>query len=234
MPQSRRHSEQEATLGDAWRLSAGQAAALGKQSKPLAVRRGEIIARRGVPLPGVFFLSSGTVKLSLRGPDEEERVLRIVAAGDCFGEPTALLGKPCLYDAYALTDVKLTVVPTSAVFTLLEHDRRFARILALALAERSFGILAEFAAATTQRGAQRLAGYLDSLARQNGSRASSVQLPVSKTVVAALLGMKKETLSRLLRQFVTEGVIGVSRREIAILDRQRLSAAAREREARPG
>jgi CRP/FNR family transcriptional regulator, dissimilatory nitrate respiration regulator len=228
MRQSRRLGDQGADLARAWHLSSAQAAALGRHAKPLAVRRGELIAHRGAPLPGVFFLSAGTVKLSLRGPEGEERVLRVVAAGDCFGEPTALLGNPCLYDAYALSDAKLVVVPTNAVFSLLEHDRRFARSLVLALAERSFGILAEFAAATTQRGAQRLAGYIDSLARQNGSRAASVQLPVSKTVVAALLGMKKETLSRLLRQFSSDGIIGVVRRDIAILDAQRLSAAARQ------
>jgi CRP/FNR family transcriptional regulator, dissimilatory nitrate respiration regulator len=228
MPQSRRSSAQGCDLASAWNLSAAQAAALAKHSKALTLSRGELIAQRGTPLPGVFFLSSGTVKLSLRGPDGEERALRVVSAGDCFGEPTALIGKPCLYDAYALTDVKLVVVPTSSIFALIDHDARFARAMVLALSRRSFGILAEFAAATTQRGAQRLAGYLESLARANGTRSSSVHLPVSKTVVAALLGMKKETLSRLLRQFVTDGMIGVSRREIAILDRQRLSAAARQ------
>jgi len=53
-----------------------------------------------------------------------------------------------------------------------------------------------------------------------------VQLPVSKTVVAALLGMKKETLSRLFRQFSSDGLIGMTRREIAILDPQRLAACA--------
>ncbi len=209
-------------------MSMAQASALGRHSKIISPRRGELIAPRGVPLPGVFYLSSGTVKLSLRGPEEEERVLRIVAAGDCFGEPTALIHKPCLYDAFALTDAKLVVVPTKAVLGLLDHDRRFARALALALAQRSFAILAEFSAATTQRGAQRLAGYLESLERRNGSRGPTVQLPVSKTVVAALLGMKKETLSRLLRQFTSEGMIGMTRREIAILDPGRLSATAGE------
>jgi len=92
----------------------------------------------------------------------------------------------------------------------------------LALSLRSYTVLSEFSAATTQRGAQRLAGYLESLQRKNGT----VQLPVSKTVVAALLGMKKETLSRLFRQFSSDGLIGMTRREIAILDPQRLSACA--------
>ena len=46
---------------------------------------------------------------------------------------------------------------------------------------------------------------------------------MSKTLVAARLGMKKETLSRLLRRLAADGLIEVSRREIAILDRAALT-----------
>lgn len=221
MGQTRRVAADTAGLAGLWGMPAPLAAKLERASSAGSARRGDLIARHRAPLPGVFSLQAGTVKLSLRGADGEERVLRIVAAPDCFGEPTALLGKPCQYDAFALTDVKFCVIPSSAIFALADQDRRFARRLLLALAERSYGILAELAAATTQRGAQRLAGYLESLARQNGS-GTTVQLPVSKTVVAALLGMKKETLSRLLHQFAVDGIIAVERREIAILDRERL------------
>jgi len=205
-------------------MSAAQAAALARHAKALHARRGEIIAHRAAPLPGVFALDSGTVKLSLRGAEGEERVLRVVCAGDSFGEPTALLGKPCQYDAYALTDVRYAVIPANAIFALVEADKRFARRVVTALAERSFIILHEYAAATTQRGAQRLASYLASLAREQGN--ASVQLPVSKTVVAALLGMKKETLSRLLHQFAADGIISVARREIAIVDARKLGDTA--------
>ncbi|HET7670761.1 MAG TPA: Crp/Fnr family transcriptional regulator [Burkholderiales bacterium] len=228
MGQTRRVAGDTAGLAGLWGMPAPLAAKLERASTANSARRGDLIARHRAPLPGVFALQAGTVKLSLRGPDGEERVLRIVAAPDCFGEPTALLGKPCQYDAFALTDVKFCVIPSSAIFALADQDRRFAKRLLLALSERSYGILAELTAATTQRGAQRLAGYLESLARQNGS-STTVQLPVSKTVVAALLGMKKETLSRLLHQFVADGIICVERREIAILDRSRLSAVSTSR-----
>jgi CRP-like cAMP-binding protein len=53
------------------------------------------------------------------------------------------------------------------------------------------------------------------------------QLPAAKTVVAARLGVAKETLSRLLHQFAEEGLITVQRRSIRLLDRERLAAAAR-------
>ena len=212
----------QSTLDGLWGLSHAHAAALAPHCKTLSARRGEVIARQGMPLPGVMVLSVGTVKLSLRSAEDEERVLRIAGTGEAFGEPTAMLGKPCLYDAVALTDVKAVVIPVPTILSLVARDRRFARFIVLALSLRSYTVLSEFSAATTQRGAQRLAGYLESLQRKNGT----VQLPVSKTVVAALLGMKKETLSRLFRQFSSEGLIGMTRREIAILDPQRLSACA--------
>jgi Bacterial regulatory proteins, crp family. len=53
-----------------------------------------------------------------------------------------------------------------------------------------------------------------------------VHLPVSKSVVAARLGLHRETLSRLLRQFADDGLIAVSRRDIAILDPERLTEVA--------
>jgi Mn-dependent DtxR family transcriptional regulator len=54
----------------------------------------------------------------------------------------------------------------------------------------------------------------------------SVRLPVSKTLVAARLGVKKETLSRLLHQLAADGVIAVERRDVRILDAARLSSVA--------
>lgn len=71
--------------------------------------------------------------------------------------------------------------------------------------------------------AQRLARYLATLA---GTEAEA-HLPTSKTVIAARLGMKKETLSRLLRAFAERGVIDMTRRDIRILDRARLAELAR-------
>ena len=66
----------EASLVGLWGLSATQAAALTQHCKLVSARRGELIARRGAQLPGVFVVSSGTVKLSLRSAESEERVHR--------------------------------------------------------------------------------------------------------------------------------------------------------------
>jgi CRP-like cAMP-binding protein len=191
-----------------------QVAALARYSWVIPARRGELLARRAERLPGLFIVAYGLAKLTLRGHETGERVLRLVGAGQTFGEATALLGRAARYDALALADTKAVVVPSLSLLALMDADARFGRAFAQLLAERKLEMQGEVEAATLQRGTERLARYLTSLA----AGAGRAELPVSKTLVAAQLGMKKETLSRLLRQLAAEGVIEVARREISILD----------------
>lgn len=204
-------------------LPAQVSAAVASRAWTLRGFRAAPIVQRKTHLPGTFAIAYGTVKLVLRSPDGDERVLRLVSAGQTFGEASALLGRAVDYDALALGDCKLVVLPTATLLELADHDARFARNVMLVLARRNTELVAELQAATLQRGAQRLAAYLDSLAG-DGAGPTRVALPLSKTLIASRLGVKKETLSRLLRQLSAQGVIEVGHREIAILDRERLTA----------
>jgi len=203
-------------------------ASLARRSWVIPARRSDLLARRGERLPGLFIVAYGMAKLAMRGAETGERVLRVVGAGQTFGEATALLGRASRYDALALVDTKAVVIPSQSLLALMDADPRFARAFTLLLAERKLEMLGEVEAATLRRGAQRLAGYLTSL---DAGRVGRVELPVSKTVVAAQLGMKKETLSRLLRQLAADGVVAVARRQISIIDGgalERIASAQRE------
>lgn len=216
-------------------ISPSQRAAVAKHCWTLSARRGATLVSRDKPLAGVYALAYGSVKLALRGTDNEERVLRLASPGQTFGEAAALLGRPSRYEALALVDSRLIVIPSAAIFSLIDRAPRFARNMVKRLAERTFELLAEVETATMRRGSQRLASYLDSLAEPATAAGScTVRLPVTKTLVAARLGVKKETLSRLLRQLAAEGVIAVTRRDIAILDRTRLAERAGSGRAQRG
>lgn len=193
--------------------------ALARSCVTLSARRGDLLARQGERVPGMFIVGYGLAKLALRRPPAN-RVLRLVAAGESFGAAAALLGRAAPYEAVALNDSKLLVVPAAAILQLVEREPRFARTLVTLLAERALELLAEVEAASLQGGAQRLAAYLTSLV---DAGELAVRLPMSKTLVAARLGMKKETLSRLLARFAAEGLIEPTRREITIRDRERLA-----------
>jgi CRP/FNR family transcriptional regulator len=182
---------------------------------------GDAFVRRGAKLPGLCAVASGSLKLSVWARPRAERVLGLVAAGESFGEAAALLGAPSPFDAVAMTEAQVLAIPLDAL-ELLRLDRTFSHNLIERLAGEVLQLLAGIEAGMLQRAPQRLASYLCSLAGTGDAAGWRVRLPVSKTVVAALVGVKKETLSRLLRDLSERRLIAVSRRDITILDREQL------------
>ena len=191
-------------------------------TRTVQAARGEPVMRHGERVSGVYAVLAGTLKARLPHAHGDELVLALLRPGDTFGEAAALLRRAAKFDAVALTDARLAVIDPEAVLRLLQADARFARNLAMHFAGQVDELLSQIESGL-QRSAQRLASYLDSLAQPAATPGQwTAKLPVSKTLVAAQLGVKKETLSRLLRQLATRGVIAVARREITILDRNGL------------
>jgi CRP/FNR family transcriptional regulator, dissimilatory nitrate respiration regulator len=192
---------------------------LSGQSTMVNVKRGEMVLKRGEPVRGLYGIAYGSVKQRLRHPGGAEVVLALLGPGETFGEVSALLARPAMIDAVAVADSMLVLINAACIAAQTQSEPRLARNVANTLARRLQALVGEF-----ERGMlpslQRLATYLDSIAEPGPVQGLWVaRLPVSKTLVAARLDIKKETLSRLLRQLVARGLISVVRREIAILDR---------------
>ena len=197
------------------------------RARALHFGRGAVVCEQGACVPGLYAIGYGQVKLGFRG-EGEERITRIAVPVETFGLAAAILGRPAPYEAVALEDTLVILVPAAVVLQMVENDPRFARAVIHELAERTMGLLAEVEAGSLHSGVHRLASYLEGLAGEPGNAACTVHLPTTKTVVAARLGIKKETLSRLLRTLAQQGLIEVAKRNIALLDRSRLAALARE------
>jgi CRP-like cAMP-binding protein len=190
-------------------------------------RRGTVIVGRGERIPGVIALAYGSAKLALRRANGEEKVVRLLGPGEIFGLAAALLDRPCPVDLVALADCVVATIPPVPVLRLLELDAGFARSVARSLAERVLELVSELEASLQQSGLQRLACYLHALAQPHGKPGSWIaRLPATKTTVAARLGVKKETLSRMLRELANQGLIAVSGPEVSIIDRAGLAQLA--------
>jgi CRP/FNR family transcriptional regulator, dissimilatory nitrate respiration regulator len=195
---------------------------LAKHATVHQLKRGDIVCRRGEPLECFFGVAYGQMKLVLRAGNGEERVLRIVGAGDTFGEALVHRPRANALDAIALSDALVIALPARPVSVLLERDENFARAMFARLAQRMHELVAEIESSTLLNARQRIASYLTGLA----GAASRVRLPVTKTLVASQLGVTKETLSRLLREFSDQGLIQVYNRNIVVRDRAGLAAVA--------
>ena len=191
---------------------------LATQSSVMRTARGAVIVRRGEHVPSIYAVAFGSVKTRLPSPPRSEVVLGLLGAGATFGKTAVMLGAPSQVDVVALDDTMLVAIRAACVLALAERNVRFSRNLARALAEHNRALLAELESGKL-RSAQRLAAYLDSIAEPAAEPGlHAARLAVSKTLLASRLGIKKETLSRLLREFASDGLIEVSGRTIAIRD----------------
>lgn len=189
--------------------------------------RGATVFRRGERPDGVLVIAEGTLKLAVRGANGEQKVLALVEEGQVCAGALAFLDRPCALEASALTPLTVVSVPAKAVFEAMHRDAALARRVIEHLSHRVLSLIEEVEGITVRRGLQRLAHYVESLARERGpGGAHRVCLPATKTVIAAKLGIAKETLSRLLHELVEKGVISVVRRELFILNRAELAALA--------
>jgi len=118
-------------------------AELARHARVQHVRRGATVCRRGESLNCFFGVAYGLIKLALRADSGEEKVLRLVGAGETFGEALVFRERPNPLDAVALADTMLVVFPSPAVIALLEHDPSFARGLLDSLSERMHNMVAE-------------------------------------------------------------------------------------------
>jgi CRP/FNR family transcriptional activator FtrB len=190
-------------------------------------RRGATIAKRGEPFPGVIALVEGSAKLAMRRNDGEEKVARILEPGECFGFAAMLLQRPRPVDVVALSNCVVATIPAMPVLRLMEQRAGFAVTMARTLAGRVLELVGELEACVQHSSLQRLACYLDSRAEPTTEKCKwLVRLPATKSTIAARLGVKKETMSRMLRELASRGVISVAGPEIAILDREGLAQLA--------
>src|SRR5687767_12064504 len=166
---------------------------LAAQSVLVSCRRGEVLIRRAEPVRGVYAIAYGAVKKRLWRPGSGELVLGLLGPGDTFGEVPALLGAAANAEAVALTDTMLVVINAACISSQAVSEPRLARNLTNALARRLQAVLLEYQR-SSMPSLQRLAGYLDSIAEPAQPDGAWVaRLPISKTLLAARLNIKKET-----------------------------------------
>lgn len=199
-------------------LDAEALALLSQGTTVLRAERGQILFAKGDPADALHVLLFGTVKLALSSGTSQEKVLQIIRPGEAFGEALLFLDRPYPVTAECLVECLVLRVAAPVLFSVVDSHPKFARQILAGLSSRLHQLISDVEAYSTRTAAQRLVGYLLNLCG-NGS---SAVLPTSKHVVASLLNLKPETLSRILHSLTLDGLIEVDGRRIVIRDASRL------------
>ncbi|MFZ5765902.1 MAG: Crp/Fnr family transcriptional regulator [Thermodesulfobacteriota bacterium] len=189
------------------------------------VARATPIFSEGEPGNGFFVVISGRVKIFKLSMDGKEQILHIFGPGEPFAEVAVFTGSPYPANAIALEKSRIFFFPRQAFIELISaHPSLAMNMLAtLSFRLKQFAHLIETLSLKEVPG--RLAAYL-LLAREREGDGNRVELAVSRTQLASLLGTIPETLSRILSRMSSQSIIATEGSRITILDEQALTALA--------
>lgn len=198
--------------------------ALGCQLKRYA--RAEMVFRSGDPCEAFYVVIVGQVKLFMLAPSGQEKVLEIVGPNQSFAEAMVFLDKPYILNVQSLSDTLLLSVSKKTVFSEVRQDPQFSLHMLAGISRRLHGLVQDVESYALRSGMQRLIGYLlrdvEDL-RPGDQGVITVSLPVSKATIASRLSLTPEYFSRVLHELEAERLIEIDKREIRILDVQRLA-----------
>ncbi len=184
-----------------------------------------LIYQPGDKFTGFYAVRSGGVKTYLTKKTGEQQILGFHLPGEVFGLDGLENSKQRCYAA-AMENTSYCILPheeldslcavipelRSQVYHIMGHEMNCDHAHLLLLGQ--------------QTAHERLATFLLSISsrfKKRGFSATSFVLPMSRHDIAGYLGIAVETVSRLFKSFQEQGIIKINRKQVDILDLDKLN-----------
>jgi len=187
--------------------------------------RGQTIFTEGDDGTGFYVVISGRVKIFKLSPEGKEQILHFFGPGEPFGEVAVFAGQHFPASAGAMEESRIFFFPRDSFIDLIRKTPSLAlnMLAILSMRLRRFARLIDDLSLKEVPG--RLSAYLLYLSEQEKG-SSNLELNITKSQLASLLGTIPETLSRILSKMVKQALIELDGPRIRILDRQGLEDLA--------
>ena len=218
---------------------------VGGALRPRRFRKSETIFHAGDPGDALFIVADGLVKITLPADDgSEPAILTTIGAGGFFGELALLDGARRSATAVALDAVTTQVLRREAFDRLVDEQAPLRHALLAALAGEIRRLTAQVEDLHFLDLPGRLARHLlrslprDTVADCAGDAGEGSELalpigevrlpwPYTQAELAGMIGGSRQTVNRLLADFVGDGLLRFDGDELVIPDAGRLANAAR-------
>jgi CRP-like cAMP-binding protein len=189
------------------------------QSRLVTVGARELLYRQDAEAHHFYYVVSGRLRLYRLDASGSERTLDGLTPGDCFAE-VMIYADPALYVCYAeaLKASEVLMIPIAAYRDMLALCPNYAESALRHYATRAVARFHDLEIMTLQSARDRVIRYLLDLLPEGSTDNRAVDLPLPKCLIASRLAMQPETLSRVLHDLKTSGLILVERGRVLIKD----------------
>ena len=172
----------------------------------MVCEKGNFLFREGDRADHLLILLEGLVQLSARGPEGQHTVIEVLYPGDAFVLAAVITRKRYLVSAEVVKRAQVLKVPGEKLIEMIRHGGDFGLNMMATLSTQFRSMVRQVKNQRLRTTAQRVAAFLLDLAYDQGRGENHITLPHSKKMLAALLGMSQEGLSRTFSALREQGV----------------------------
>src|SRR5258706_10796117 len=181
------------------------------RARPLSLVADQIVVMAGDEGDGCYRVEEGLLKASVPAPAGGERLLAIFGTGSVVGELSMIDGAPRSASVTALRDSKLGFVGRAAFQAFgqsrPEFYRHVATLLARRLRDTDDALVATNFLSVKGRVARTLLSLSEAFGRDIGHGRTLVRQKVSQGDLAAMAGIARENVSRVLNDWANRSVV---------------------------
>jgi CRP/FNR family transcriptional regulator, cyclic AMP receptor protein len=173
--------------------------------------KGHILFAEGQPSRGVFLIEQGRVRLSAESPEGKSLILRIAGPGEIVGLPAAISGRHHEVTAEIMETARIKFIPHKSFLAWVRFNSEAGLRTAELLSEIYYATYRELCYLGLSTSAEaRLARFLLGLTCSQNShncQAESANISMTHQEIAAVVGLSRETVTRLLAGFKRRGFV---------------------------
>jgi CRP-like cAMP-binding protein len=199
-------------------------------AKPVRLAAEELLFLAGDPGDGCYRVEQGLLKVSMISPSGGERILAILGPGAVVGELSVIDGKPRSASVSAVRDSALNFISRASFNAFAAAHPEVYRHLVTLLASRLRDTDAVLAAGSflTLKGriARALLDLGEAFGHEAGQGRVEIRQKISQSDVAAMAGIARENVSRVLNEWMRDKLISRIAGHYCIEDREKLEDEA--------
>ena len=184
--------------------------------------QGQILFNQGDVAHAFYWVADGIMRLYRASAQGDEKVIELVGPRHMFAEAVLFMGGHYPVNAAAQVPSRLVAFDGRSFREWLIKDAQRCFLLMAGMSLRLHKMVNEIDRLTLMKGSDRLLQYLLDHSDPDETGRQKVEWEAPKQVIASRIGVKPETLSRLLHKLSEQGCIELDGQSLYIRDTARL------------
>ena len=186
-----------------------------ENSREAEFKKGDIILHEGTLTSHIIYLKSGLVKEYIKNASDKEQILQIVKKYTYLGLPSLFGDRINHYSYAALEDIKVCYIDINLFNRLVRQNGGFAYEILVSVSRDSLNNFHRFVNQSQKKTYGRVADailYFSTIIYES----PDFDIPFSRQELADLIGISRESATRVLTKFKEDGILGLKGKTVHI------------------